>query len=240
MLLGNKLFYFGWSPPTRRFTITTITRSTATLSSIYRNLYLHWRDSTVSACRTPRTCSSADDCQRCTWCRPTKAHPVPPDHCYSRSSAVPTAMPVVDSVGAVVADSMVSSAMIGRYKCPGKTLRWSRPMVLESTSYLLRIAPNFVRDSVIGNKYLVCPTIDRLHRPICRIRPAAYIFRSSAFFSAPVKIASLKQKRYQSSRLHVLEEIPRDPPVVLMPALLSSLLRVVPFQPLAPWQASPS
>lgn len=122
-----------------------VTRSTATLSPACRSLYLHCRGSTVSACRTPRTCSSVDDCRRCTYYKPTKARLVHPDHYHSRpSSAAPAAMPVVDSVGAAVADSAVSSATTGRYKCPDKTPRWSRPMVLKSTSYLLRVALNFV------------------------------------------------------------------------------------------------
>lgn len=106
------------------------TRLTATLSPVCWSLYLHCRHgSTVSAYRTPRTCSSVDGYQRCTWYRPTRARPV---RYHSRSSSVAlVAMPAVDSVGAAVADSAVSSATTGRYKCPDKTPRWFRPMVLK-------------------------------------------------------------------------------------------------------------
>lgn len=167
------------------------TRSTATFSPVCQSVYLHCRrGSTVSAYRTPRTYSSVDDCQRCTWCRPTRARPVRPGRCHSRSSsAAPVAMPAVDSVSAAVADSAVSSATTGRYKCPDKTPRWSRPMVLKVRVVRYEFfASNFVRGSLIENSYLVCLTIDRLPRSICRTRPAAYIFRSSAFSSAPAKI----------------------------------------------------
>lgn len=108
-------------------------RSTAIVSSVCWSLYLHCRrDSTVSACHTPRTCSSMDDCRRCTWCKPTKAPLVPPGHYRSRpSSAVPAATLVVDSASGAVANLAFSLATTDRYKCPDKTPRWSRPMVLK-------------------------------------------------------------------------------------------------------------
>lgn len=112
--------------PTR---VTTTITSIASFLATCRSLYLHYRwGLTVSACRTPRTCSLADDCRKYTWCRPTMARPV---HCRSPLSAVPIATLGVDSVKVAVADSTVLSVMADQYKCSDKTPRWFRPVVLK-------------------------------------------------------------------------------------------------------------
>lgn len=95
-------------------------------------LYLCWhRNSTVSACRILRSCSLADDCRTYTSCRPMTARRDHPGR--SRSpSAGSAATPAADSARVVVVNFAVSLATAGRYKCLGKTPRWSRPVVLKS------------------------------------------------------------------------------------------------------------
>lgn len=119
-------------PPPPPTAMMTAARSTVSLWTTCFALYLRRQNSTVSACHIPRTCSSTDDCRRCTWCRPTMARPVPPDCYRSCSSLGPFATLAADLVMAAVAGSAVSSTTTARYKCPGKIPRWSRPVVLKA------------------------------------------------------------------------------------------------------------
>jgi len=90
--------------------------------------YLHCchLGSTVLACRIPRICSSTDDYRRCTWCKPTMARFVPPDHQLIAAVAM-----LVAGLAKVV-DSTVSLVTVDQYKCPGKTPHWSHLAVLKT------------------------------------------------------------------------------------------------------------
>lgn len=152
-------------PPTMTTWSVRLSPSTAAAARVVA--YLRCRCPTASACRTPRTCSSADGCRRCTWYRPTTVHPVLPCRrcrgAVSSSSASPAATPEVDSVRAAAGSGAPgsSSATADRYKCLGRIPRWSRPTVLQEYSRLLESRRRdflllflffFIRDKTIGNE----------------------------------------------------------------------------------------
>lgn len=134
-------------PPPPQTTTTTITTKPILTISHLTNCYvvaaalayLHCRqpDSTIAACRIPRICSLTDDYRRCTWCKPTTVRRARPDHHRRSSSSWIAAAATLVADSATVVDSAASSAMADRYKCPGKTPRWSHPAVLRAKSSII-------------------------------------------------------------------------------------------------------